>query len=152
VEFNALRALSPYHNLKPEVCYPPTLVLAGEKDDIAVPSHAYKFVAALQASQPCSNPALLQVAWGAGHTFGTSNETSAENWARQLAFVARALGIDPASPQLHAVGRAGFRAETGVRPGSFFHQPSSVRLVPECLRQEHAPVACAQEESCRKGS
>jgi prolyl oligopeptidase len=92
-EFHALRALSPYHNLKAGVCYPPTLVLAGEKDDIAVPSHAYKFVAALQQTQSCANPVLLQVAWGAGHTFGTSNESSAENWARQLAFVNRALKI-----------------------------------------------------------
>jgi prolyl oligopeptidase len=92
-EFKALRALSPYHNLDRRVCYPPTLVLAGEKDDIAVPSHAYKFIAALQASQPCANPALLQVAWGAGHTFGSSNETSGENWARQLAFLSRVLRL-----------------------------------------------------------
>jgi prolyl oligopeptidase len=92
-EFKALHALSPYHNLDSRVCYPPTLVLAGEKDDIAVPSHAYKFIAALQASQPCANPALLQVAWGAGHTFGSSNQTSAENWARQLAFISRAVGL-----------------------------------------------------------
>jgi prolyl oligopeptidase len=99
-EFRALRALSPYHNLDPRVCYPPILVLAGEKDDIAVPSHAYKFIAAAQAAQPCANPALLQVAWGAGHTFGSSNETSAENWARQLAFVSQSLGLDPARPHL----------------------------------------------------
>jgi prolyl oligopeptidase len=95
VEFRALRALSPYHNLDPRVCYPPTLVLAGEKDDIAVPSHAYKFIAALQASQPCASRALLLVAWGAGHTFGSSNEASAENWSRQLAFVSAAVGLDP---------------------------------------------------------
>jgi prolyl oligopeptidase len=93
-EFKVLHALSPYHNLDSRACYPPALVLAGEKDDIAVPSHAYKFIAALQASQPCANPALLLVAWGAGHTFGNSNESSAQNWARQLAFVSRALGLD----------------------------------------------------------
>jgi hypothetical protein len=124
VEFKALRALSPYHNLKPEVCYPPTLVLAGEKDDIAVPSHAYKFVAALQASQPCSNPALLQVAWGAGHTFGTSNETSAENWARQLAFVARALGIDPASPSFTPSVVPGFERKPVFGQAHFFISPA----------------------------
>lgn len=91
VEFKALRALSPYHNLDSSVCYPPMLVLAGENDDIAVPSHAYKFIAALQASQRCASPALLQVAWGAGHTFGSSNDTSADTWARQLAFVSFAM-------------------------------------------------------------
>jgi prolyl oligopeptidase len=105
-EFKALRALSPYHNLNSRVCYPPTLVLAGEKDDIAVPSHAYKFIAALQASQPCANPALLQVAWSAGHTFGSSNETSGENWARQLAFISKSLGPQGPGSQGPQVGSA----------------------------------------------
>jgi prolyl oligopeptidase len=98
-EFKALHALSPYHNLDPAVCYPPMLVLAGEQDDIAVPWHAYKFIAAAQASEKCGNPVLLQIAWGAGHTFGNSNEASAETWARQLVFVSRAVGLDPGPPR-----------------------------------------------------
>jgi pimeloyl-ACP methyl ester carboxylesterase len=120
VEFKALRALSPYHNLDPSVCYPPMLVTAGEKDDVAVPSHAYKFVAALQFAQPCAKPALLQVAWDAGHTFGASNESSAETWARQLAFVDRALERKDAAasvaarPELPEVVERGTGATTLV--------------------------------------
>ena len=74
---------------------PPTLVTAGERDETAVPSHAYKFIAALQRAQGCANPALLQVLWGAGHTLGTTREQSAEALATQLAFLDMALGEKP---------------------------------------------------------
>jgi prolyl oligopeptidase len=95
-DFAALAGYSPYHNVRPGTCYPPTLVTAGEKDETAVPSHAYKFVAALQAAQGCANPVLLQVVWGGGHGYGTTPAQSALTYARQLAFLARALGEDGA--------------------------------------------------------
>lgn len=90
-EFRALLAYSPYHNLKPGTCYPPTLITAGERDETTVPSHSYKFAAALQAAQGCEKPALLQVMWGTGHTLGNTREQSAEILARQLAFLTQAL-------------------------------------------------------------
>jgi prolyl oligopeptidase len=86
-DFRALFAYSPYHNLKPGTCYPPTLITAGERDETAVPSHAYKFIAALQKAQGCPNPALLQVLWGSGHTLGTTREQAAEAYATQLTFL-----------------------------------------------------------------
>ena len=92
-DFDALRAWSPYHNVKPGTCYPPTLVMAGEQDAVAVPLHAYKFTAALQAAQGCANPVLLQIVWGAGHNFGTTPEQTAETWADETAFLTRVLGI-----------------------------------------------------------
>jgi prolyl oligopeptidase len=94
-DFAALRAWSPYHNVKKGGCYPPMLVMAGERDQVAVPLHAYKFVAALQAAQGCANPALLQVVRGAGHNFGTTPEQTAETWADETAFLTRVLGIPP---------------------------------------------------------
>src|SRR5205814_3123957 len=45
--FAALRAYSPLHNVRPGVCYPATLLLAADHDDRVVPSHAFKFAAAL---------------------------------------------------------------------------------------------------------
>ena len=90
-EFRALLAYSPYHNLKPGTCYPPTLITAGERDETTVPSHSYKFAAALQAAQGCSKPALLQMMWGTGHVLGSTREQSAEILARQLAFLDSAL-------------------------------------------------------------
>ena len=89
--FKALLAYSPYHNVADGTCYPPTLVTAGERDETAVPWHAYKFIARLQRAQGCDHPVLLQVVEGAGHTFGTDDRQSAETWARQLTFLHRAL-------------------------------------------------------------
>ncbi|MGZ8867445.1 MAG: prolyl oligopeptidase family serine peptidase [Thermoanaerobaculia bacterium] len=82
-----LRAMSPMHNLPERACAPPTLVTAGSKDETAVPSHAYKYVAALQRAQSCDAPVLLQVVEGAGHSYGATAEQSARTWAVQLAFV-----------------------------------------------------------------
>ncbi len=92
-EFRALLAYSPYHNLKPGTCYPPVLITAGERDETTVPSHSYKFTAALQAAQQCSNPVLLQVMWGAGHTLGNTREQSAEILGRQLAFLFESVKV-----------------------------------------------------------
>ncbi len=93
-EFRALLAYSPYHNLKPGTCYPPTLITAGERDETTVPSHSYKFVAALQSAQSCSNPTLLQIMWGTGHVLGSTREQSSEILGRQLAFLAEALKME----------------------------------------------------------
>jgi prolyl oligopeptidase len=90
-EFRALRSYSPYHNVTAGTCYPPTLVTAGERDETAVPWHAYKFIARLQHAQGCDHPVLLQVIEGAGHTFGTDDRQSAKTWARQLTFLERTL-------------------------------------------------------------
>jgi prolyl oligopeptidase len=95
-ELEALLAYSPYHNVKPGVCYPATLVLPGEVDQTTVPMHAYKFVAAMQNAQACERPIMLRVSWGAGHTAGANLEDSIENWADQLAFLIRVLKL-PAS-------------------------------------------------------
>lgn len=92
-DLRALHRYSPYHNVRPETCYPATLVTAGEEDQAAPPWHAFKFVAALQAAQSCSRPVLLQVAWGAGHALGKDPESIRASHVRQLAFLAAALGF-----------------------------------------------------------
>src|SRR5262249_15201692 len=50
-EFPALRAISPYHNLKEGVTSPPTLVTTADTDDRVVPMHSFKFLAQLQRCQ-----------------------------------------------------------------------------------------------------
>jgi prolyl oligopeptidase len=99
-----LNAQSPYHNLRDGGCYPPTLVTAGERDETAVPSHAYKFVAALQHAQGCDAAVLMQVVWGGGHGFGADREQSAETYARQLAFLWPLLQVEGGPLQGGAVG------------------------------------------------
>lgn len=94
VEFEALLGYSPYHSLQPDTCYPATLVSPGEKDESTPPLHAYKFVAALQHAQKCDNPILLRVSWGAGHSYGANLERAMDNWADQLSFLTRVLGLN----------------------------------------------------------
>ena len=90
-DFEALRAWSPYHNVRKGACYPPTLVMSGDLDQVAVPLHAYKFTAAMQEAQGCAKPVLLKVMRGAGHNFGTTPEQNADSWADEAAFLLRTM-------------------------------------------------------------
>lgn len=94
----ALLAYSPVHNVRGAGCYPPMLILPGERDETTPPMHAYKFAAALQAASGCDSLALLRVAWGAGHSYGLTPEDKAASLADQLAFLARTVGLGKAAP------------------------------------------------------
>lgn len=97
-DFSVLRRWSPYHNLVQGRCYPPTLVMSGDQDQVAVPLHAYKFTAALQAAQGCDHPVLLKIMHGAGHNFGNTPEETADAWADQAVFLRQVLpGSQPSS-------------------------------------------------------
>jgi len=91
--FAVLKAYSPVHNLRAGTCYPPTLVTTADRDDRVVPWHSYKFAAALQHAQACTNPVLIRVETRAGHGAGKPTWMQIEDWADQLAFVAWALGM-----------------------------------------------------------
>jgi prolyl oligopeptidase len=92
-EFKALRAYSPVHNLKPGVCYPPTLVTTADRDDRVVPWHSYKFAAELQHAQGCANPVMIRIETRAGHGAGKPVWMQIEDVADQFGFVAHALGM-----------------------------------------------------------
>jgi prolyl oligopeptidase len=92
-EFKALHAYSPAHNLKPGVCYPPTLVTTADRDDRVVPWHSYKFAAELQHVQGCANPVLIRIETRAGHGAGKPIWMQIEDIADQFGFVAHALGM-----------------------------------------------------------
>ena len=77
--------------MKEGTCYPATLLLTGDHDDRVVPSHAYKFAAALQHAQACDRPILLRVAPAASHGYASRSEAIAEQ-ADMWAFVAARLG------------------------------------------------------------
>lgn len=93
-EFKAQYAYSPVHNVRPGTCYPPTLVTTAEYDDRVVPWHSYKFAAALQAAQSCSNPILLRVETRAGHGAGKPVWMQIEDFADQWAFLWDTLKMD----------------------------------------------------------
>jgi prolyl oligopeptidase len=92
-EFKAIRAYSPVHNVKPGVCYPPTLVTTADRDDRVVPWHSYKFAAELQHVQSCANPVMIRIETRAGHGAGKPVWMQIEDIADQFGFVANALGM-----------------------------------------------------------
>ena len=73
-DFKVLIKYSPYHNIKPKTCYPPTLITTSARDDRVVPSHSYKFAARMQAAQSCQNPILIRIESRAGHGAGTPKD------------------------------------------------------------------------------
>src|SRR6185295_6760279 len=103
-DFRALRAYSPLHNLKPGTAYPAVLLTTADHDDRVVPSHSFKFAAALQAAITAAvapapgnqsatgpapggpaRPALIRVETKAGHGAGKPTakiiEEAADRWA-----------------------------------------------------------------------
>jgi prolyl oligopeptidase len=92
-EFRALRAYSPLHNVRPDTCYPPTLLTTANLDDRVVPWHSYKFTAALQHGQACDNPVLLRIETRAGHGGNKPTWMRIEDYADQWAFAAKYLGM-----------------------------------------------------------
>lgn len=93
-QFATLRAYSPLHNVRPGTAYPPTLVVTGDHDDRVVPSHSFKFAAALQAAQAGDDPVLLRVEVDTGHGVGKPTHLQIAERADVLAFMAHHLGLD----------------------------------------------------------
>ncbi len=68
--FDFMIKYSPLHNIKDNVCYPPTLIFTADTDDRVVPAHADKFAATLQEKDCGENPILIRVEQKAGHGHG----------------------------------------------------------------------------------
>ncbi len=92
-EFDALYAYSPYHNLKPNTAYPPTMVTTSDHDDRVVPGHSFKFAARLQACNGGENPTLIRIETKAGHGAGKPTSKIIEQAADQWAFLAKHLQL-----------------------------------------------------------
>ena len=92
-EFPALRAYSPYHNLKPGTKYPPTLVTTADTDDRVVPGHSFKFAAALQAAQAGAGPVLARIETRAGHGAGKPTSKLIQLAADEWGFLVKNLGM-----------------------------------------------------------
>ena len=93
-EFKAIHAYSPLHNIKPGTKYPPTLVTTAERDDRVFPAHSFKFAAAMQATNPDGNPALIRIETRAGHGAGKPTTKIIEEYADIYAFLAKTLHIE----------------------------------------------------------
>jgi prolyl oligopeptidase len=91
-QFKYLIRYSPLHNIKSGTCYPATLVTTADHDDRVVPSHSYKFIAALQAAQGCDKPVLIRVETQGSHGYRPTDKRIAE-LADQWSFTAAEMGI-----------------------------------------------------------
>ncbi len=91
-DFAYLIKYSPVQNVKPGVCYPATLVTTADHDDRVVPSHSFKFTAAMQAAQGCDRPVLIRVETEGSHGYRPTDKRIAE-LADEWAFAAAAVGM-----------------------------------------------------------
>jgi len=91
-QFPFLIKYSPLHNVKAGTCYPATLVTTADHDDRVVPSHSFKFTAALQAAQGCANPVLIRVEVQGSHGYRPTDKLIAER-ADEWAFAAAHMGL-----------------------------------------------------------
>ena len=92
-EFQALYRYSPYHNLKPGVRYPATLVTTADTDDRVVPGHSFKFTAAIQEAQAGDAPVLARIETKAGHGAGKPTAKIIEETADRWAFLVKNLNM-----------------------------------------------------------
>jgi prolyl oligopeptidase len=99
--FRFIHKYSPLHSLRPGACYPPTLLTTADHDDRVVPSHSYKFTAALQAAQGCDHPVILRVETKGSHGYSPTDKLIAER-ADLMAFVAGQLRLPVPAPSTSA--------------------------------------------------
>jgi prolyl oligopeptidase len=92
-EFKAIYAYSPYHNIKPGVDYPATLITTADHDDRVVPGHSFKFAAALQKAHTGKDPVLIRIETRAGHGAGKPTAKVIEETADLWSFLAANLGM-----------------------------------------------------------
>jgi prolyl oligopeptidase len=98
VEFDALFAYSPLHNLRDGVRYPSTLITTGDHDDRVVPAHSFKFAARLQEAHKGSNPVLIRIEVDAGHGAGKPISKTIDEAADIWAFTFWELGARSIKP------------------------------------------------------
>ncbi|MBW4510749.1 MAG: prolyl oligopeptidase family serine peptidase [Scytonematopsis contorta HA4267-MV1] len=93
-DFRNLLKYSPYHNIKSGKAYPAILATTADTDDRVVPSHTFKYVAALQATEIGAKPHLARIETRTGHGAGKPTEKIIEETADMWAFAAHWTGLD----------------------------------------------------------
>jgi prolyl oligopeptidase len=91
-QFPFLLKYSPVQNAKAGTCYPATLITTADHDDRVVPSHSFKFAAAIQAAQACPRPVLIRIEVQGSHGYRPTDKLIAER-ADEWAFAAENMGL-----------------------------------------------------------
>ncbi len=91
--FDYLLKYSPVHAVKPQTCYPATMITTADHDDRVVPAHSFKFAATLQKAQACDKPILIRIETNAGHGAGKPTDKIIQEAADKWAFMFHNMGI-----------------------------------------------------------
>jgi len=94
VQFKALQAYSPYHNVVDATPYPDILFTADENDRRVNPSNSRKMVARLQAATSSEGYVLLRMSSGSGHGIGSALSEDIALYADTYAFLFDRLGVE----------------------------------------------------------
>jgi prolyl oligopeptidase len=94
-QFRALRAYSPFHNVKDDVAYPAVLFTTGANDPRVDPYQSRKMVARLQAATSSDRPILLRASSDTGHGMGTPLAAEIEETTDVLAFLLHEVASPP---------------------------------------------------------
>ncbi len=94
--FQALRAYSPLHQVRPGAVYPSALIATPAHDRRVIPGHSFKFAAALQAHHIGDNPILLRVQDDGGRSVAGRWDPQLEEAADQWAFAFHEMRFVPA--------------------------------------------------------
>lgn len=97
-QFRALRAYSPYHNVKDGVKYPSMLFITAENDPRVDPMQSRKMTARLQAATSSDRPILLRISATGGHGLSSSLDELIDEGVDVYSFVLHELGTQFAQP------------------------------------------------------
>ena len=93
-DFRNLAAYSPLHNIRSGKAYPAVLATTADTDDRVVPSHTFKYIAALQAADIGPKPHLVRIETRAGHGAGKPMDKAITETADLWAFAAHWTGLE----------------------------------------------------------
>lgn len=97
-QFKFLYPYSPYHNIRPGLPYPATMVMTAQRDDRVVPAHSYKYTARLQHDNTGNQPQLIRIESMSGHGGGGQGKTVKQiidTYTDVWSFVFKHLGMFP---------------------------------------------------------
>ncbi len=92
-DFVALAKYSPYHQVRPGVAYPATMIVSGDVDRNCNPLHARKMTARLQAANVSGRPILLDYSKFRGHSPVLPLSERIEALTDRMSFLCDQLGL-----------------------------------------------------------
>jgi prolyl oligopeptidase len=92
-QFRALRAYSPFTNVRDGTAYPAVLFTTGDNDGRVASYESRKMSARLQAATSSERPIMLRTEAAAGHGIGTALSTRIEEQADIYSFLFDQLGM-----------------------------------------------------------